>query len=215
MSTLNPAEHLVTTHEHGAAHAQRAHHEIGFVKKYIFSTDHKIIGIQFLFTTLLMLFVGVVGCRGPLATGVSVALKMPIIGTAAVRRPRMEAHPPRVSYTMLFTMHATVMIFLVIIPILAAHSGISLDSPADGGRRYGLPDAQHAELLVHVARHGLFPDEFLYRRGAAAAGRTLVTPVASASTPARRRVRGWGQTACSCSESRSSGFRPCSGRSIT
>jgi len=38
-------------HSH-AAHADDAHghehHEIGFVKKYIFSADHKIIGIQFL-----------------------------------------------------------------------------------------------------------------------------------------------------------------------
>src|SRR5262245_30978053 len=57
MSTLNPAGHLVTTHEH-EAHAHAAHHEIGFVRKYVFSTDHKIIGIQFLFTTLLMFLVG-------------------------------------------------------------------------------------------------------------------------------------------------------------
>src|SRR5437667_236953 len=38
---------------HGDAHAQdghgHAHHEIGFMKKYFFSIDHKVIGLQFLF----------------------------------------------------------------------------------------------------------------------------------------------------------------------
>ncbi|MBI3863456.1 MAG: cytochrome c oxidase subunit I, partial [Planctomycetia bacterium] len=70
----------MTTPEHGAGHAHAAHHEIGFVKKYIFSTDHKIIGIQFLITTLLMLLVG-----GSLALGVRWQLafpwrEMPIVG---------------------------------------------------------------------------------------------------------------------------------------
>src|SRR6185436_12121789 len=80
MSTLNPAEHLVTPPGHDAGHVHAAHHEIGFVKKYIFSTDHKIIGIQFLITTLLMLLVG-----GSLALGVRWQLAfrwstMPIVG---------------------------------------------------------------------------------------------------------------------------------------
>ena len=35
------------------AHTAHEHHELGFVRKYIFSTDHKIIGIQFLFTGLI------------------------------------------------------------------------------------------------------------------------------------------------------------------
>ena len=38
-------------HEHG-------HEELSFLQKYIFSTDHKIIGIQFMFTGLIMLLLG-------------------------------------------------------------------------------------------------------------------------------------------------------------
>ena len=34
------------------------HHELGFVKTYIFSTDHKMIGRQFMFASILMLIVG-------------------------------------------------------------------------------------------------------------------------------------------------------------
>ena len=51
-----------------------------FVSKYVFSTDHKVIGIQFLVTTLLMLMVG-----GALALGVRWQLafpweSMPLVG---------------------------------------------------------------------------------------------------------------------------------------
>jgi cytochrome c oxidase subunit 1 len=41
--------------EHETAHD---HHELGFVRKYIFSTDHKIIGIQYLLTAMAMAVVG-------------------------------------------------------------------------------------------------------------------------------------------------------------
>ena len=47
------------------AHGAQAHHDDrSFVRKYIFSTDHKIIGIQFLFVSLFFLLIG-----GLLATG--------------------------------------------------------------------------------------------------------------------------------------------------
>src|SRR5438874_4680634 len=110
MSTLNPA-----------GHAHAAHHEIGFVKKYVFSTDHKIIGIQFLITTLLMFLVG-----GSLALGVRWQLAFPWREMPIIGRLLFSAQGGAISpefYTMLFTMHATVMIFLVIIPILAGAFG--------------------------------------------------------------------------------------------
>lgn len=123
MSTLNPASDL-SAH----AHDDHGHHEIGFVKKYIFSTDHKMIGIQFLFTTLFMLLVG-----GSLALGVRFQLAwpwraMPVVSQAAelIGGPNFIAEGGQISpefYTMLFTMHASVMIFLVIIPILAGAFG--------------------------------------------------------------------------------------------
>ena len=37
---------------------EHAHHELGFVRKYIFSTDHKVIGIQYLITAMAMAVVG-------------------------------------------------------------------------------------------------------------------------------------------------------------
>ena len=117
MSTLNPASQPALV-DH--AHAHGHHHTQSFISKYVFSTDHKVIGIQFLFTTLLMLMVG-----GALALGVRWQLafpweSMPIFGKVFAKDGG-QISPD--FYTMLFTMHATVMIFLVIIPVLAGAFG--------------------------------------------------------------------------------------------
>src|SRR5947209_3865216 len=44
-------------HGHDDAHAH-AHPEIGFMKKYFFSIDHKTIGLQFLFVGLIFFVLG-------------------------------------------------------------------------------------------------------------------------------------------------------------
>src|SRR3954462_15258346 len=49
------ATHTTTHHETHEAHA---HHEPPFMRKYIFSTDHKIIGIQYGITALCFLLFG-------------------------------------------------------------------------------------------------------------------------------------------------------------
>jgi cytochrome c oxidase subunit 1 len=113
---LNPA-----ASDASIAHAAGEHHELSFIQKYVFSTDHKMIAVQFLFTTLLMMMVG-----GALALGVRWQLafpwnSMPIVGKLLFAAEGGQITPE--FYTMLFTMHATVMIFLVIIPILAGAFG--------------------------------------------------------------------------------------------
>ena len=97
-----------------------AHHG-GFLRTYVFSLDHKIIGIQFLFSTLLWFVVG-----GLLALGVRWQLAWPWSDMPIVGQMLFSAEGGQISpefYTMLFTMHATVMIFFVIIPILAGAFG--------------------------------------------------------------------------------------------
>ncbi|MFN8706117.1 MAG: cbb3-type cytochrome c oxidase subunit I, partial [Planctomyces sp.] len=119
MATVSPALH---GHDHADSHAH-GHHELTFVQKYVFSTDHKVIGIQFLITTMLMLMVG-----GALALAVRWQLafpweNMPLLGKVfgLFRNEGGQISPE--FYTMLFTMHASVMIFLVIIPVLAGAFG--------------------------------------------------------------------------------------------
>jgi cytochrome c oxidase subunit I len=103
--------------DHAGAHG----HEISFISKYVFSRDHKIIGIQFLFSTLLWFLVG-----GLLALGIRWQVawpwaEMPVIGKMLFSGEGGQISPE--FYTVLFTMHATVMIFFVIIPILAGAFG--------------------------------------------------------------------------------------------
>jgi hypothetical protein len=129
MSTLDQAPPSSHDHDdHGDSHGHAGHGHHGPVTLWMilrqlptFSRDHKIIGIQFLMTTLVMLMVG-----GALALGVRWQLafpfqRMPILGDILFGSQAGIIAPE--TYTMLFTMHATVMIFLVIIPILAGAFG--------------------------------------------------------------------------------------------
>ncbi len=92
-----------------------------FVWTYVFATDHKVIGLQFLFSSLIWFFVG-----GFLALAVRWQLAwpwsdMPIFGHMLFAESGGQMSPG--FYNMLFTMHATIMIFFVIIPILAGAFG--------------------------------------------------------------------------------------------
>ncbi len=109
------------SHDTAVAHAKPQMGLLEFLSTYVFSRDHKVIGIQFLFSTLLWFLVG-----GLLALGIRWQLawpwsNMPIIGRMLFASEGGQISPE--FYTMLFTMHATVMIFFVIIPILAGAFG--------------------------------------------------------------------------------------------
>jgi len=122
VSTLTPSiEHAGGHDDHGPGHHAEPHSLSLLMKLPTFSRDHKVIGLQFLITTLLMMMVG-----GALALGVRWQLafpwqRMPIIGDTIFAAHGGQITPEM--YTMLVTMHASVMIFLVIIPILAGAFG--------------------------------------------------------------------------------------------
>jgi cytochrome c oxidase subunit I len=100
--------------------AEHGHHEPGFLGKYMFSQDHKIIGIQFLFTSIIFLGVG-----GMLALLVRIQLGWPHAEIPIISEIFKE-NGGRISesaYNMFFTMHATIMIFFVIIPFLTGAFG--------------------------------------------------------------------------------------------
>ena len=105
----------------GTVHVTHDHHELGFLRKYIFSVDHKVIGLQFLFTGLVMLLLG-----GLMAMAIRWQLawpwtEMPLLGRVLFPETGGVATPE--GYTMLFTMHGTIMIFFVIIPLLTGTFG--------------------------------------------------------------------------------------------
>jgi cytochrome c oxidase subunit I len=97
------------------------HHEPSFLRKYIFSEDHKIIGIQFLFSSIIMFLIG-----GTLALLVRIQLGWPQAEIPYLGQwlwPNNGGRMDPSTYTMLFSMHATIMIFFVIIPLLTGAFG--------------------------------------------------------------------------------------------
>jgi cytochrome c oxidase subunit 1 len=165
MSTLHPTLDHAGQADHGG-HG----HELGFIKKYVFSTDHKIIGIQFLITTILMMMVG-----GGLALAVRWQLarpweRMPLFGDMVFAAEGGQISPD--AYTMLFTMHATVMIFLVIIPVLAGAFGNFLIPLQIGADDMAFPTLNMLSYWFMWPAIFLFGSSFFMYGGGPAAGWT-------------------------------------------
>lgn len=92
-----------------------------FLTTYLFSRDHKIIGIQFLLSSLIWFLLG-----GLLAAAMRWQLAwpwsdVPVLGSWLFANEGGQIPPEY--YTMLVTMHGTVMVFFVVIPILAGAFG--------------------------------------------------------------------------------------------
>lgn len=104
----------------GTVREHHDHHELGFIRKWIFSVDHKVIGLQFLFSGLVFLALG-----GMMAMAIRYQLAWPwrpMPGLAWMFPATGGAITPEF-YTMLFTMHGTIMIFFVMIPLLTGAFG--------------------------------------------------------------------------------------------
>ena len=90
-----------------------AHHEISFIRKYVFSTDHKMIGMQYLLTGLAMAFVG-----GYLAYVFRMQLAFPGHKIAL-----FSGSFTADKYNMFITMHGLIMFFWVAMPVILAALG--------------------------------------------------------------------------------------------
>ena len=152
-------------------------HRQSFLTKYVFSTDHKVIGLQFLFTTLAMLLVG-----GALAVGVRYQLafpwqRMPVIGDWLYAGQGGQIPPE--FYNVLFTMHGTVMTFLVIIPVLAGAFGNFLIPLMIGADDMAFPRLNMLSYWIYALAIVPFLGSFATVSGGAAAGWTSYPPLAS------------------------------------
>jgi len=177
------------THAHQDAHEGHGH-SLGFLQKYVFSLDHKVIGIQFLFSTLLWFVVG-----GLLALAVRWQLawpwsNMPIVGDMLFSAEGGQISPE--FYTMLFTMHASVMIFFVIIPILAGAFGNFLIPLMIGADDMAFPTLNMLSYWVMWPAFVCMIASFFVEGGAASAGWTAYPPLSS--VPAAAPASGAGQS---------------------
>ncbi len=107
-------------HEH---HHAEHHHEPGFWRRYVFSTDHKVIGIQYGLTSLLFLFIGftfMMLMRWQLAYP---GEPIPVIGWLFGDETMPGGVMLPEFYNQLGAMHGTIMVFLGIVPLAVGAFG--------------------------------------------------------------------------------------------
>jgi cytochrome c oxidase subunit 1 len=150
-----------------------------FWSRYVFSTDHKVIGIQFLFLSMFMILVG-----GLFAMLIRWQLGWP---TALQPIPWMEkvlpdGFPSGVMdsgfYNMLFTMHGSFMIFFGIIPILVGAFGNYLVPLKIGAPDMAFPRMNMISFWLGPPAAIVMLTGFFLQGGAASAGWTAYAPLA-------------------------------------
>jgi cytochrome c oxidase subunit 1 len=162
-----------------AAHGAHAeHHALGFWRTYIFSQDHKMIGKQFLFMALFMMAIG-----GLMAMLMRWELAFPetqVPGFQWVPEPFMyEGAIPPNTYNAMFTMHATIMIFFVVIPILVGCFGNFLIPLMIGAREMAFPKLNMLSFWVGAVAGVIMLSSFFVPGGSAASGWTSYAPLSA------------------------------------
>jgi cytochrome c oxidase subunit 1 len=176
----------VTATAHGHA-AHEEHHDLGFLRTYIFSQDHKMIARQFLFLGLFMIVIG-----GLLALVVRWQLawpETPVPGLAPFLPDTGGVIEPS-HYNMAFTMHATIMIFFVVMPILAGSFGNFCIPLMIGARDMAFPFLNMLSFWTTATAGVIMLAGFFVPGGHAAAGWTSYAPL---SAVAQYTGVNWGQ----------------------
>jgi cytochrome c oxidase subunit 1 len=143
-------------------------HPQSFWSRYVFSTDHKVIGIQYLSTGLLMAVVG-----GFLSYLFRMQLAFP--GKAL---PLLGALSPG-NYNVCVTMHGTIMIFWVAMPVLLAAFGNLLIPTMIGAPDMAFPKLNMASFWIFFLSTVLLIASFFVPGGAFAGGWTAYPPLSA------------------------------------
>ena len=132
-----------------------AHHEeAGFWSKYIFSTDHKIIGLQYGLTALGFLFFGfclMLMMRWQIAhPGQPVPLVGPLLESLLGSTMAAKGVISPDLYNSFGAMHGTIMVFLAIVPLAFAAFGNYLVPLQIGAPDMAFPRINMASYQVYV-----------------------------------------------------------------
>jgi len=173
------------------AHSAHEHAPQAFIWKYVFSKDHKVIGVQYYLTAMCMAWVA-----GALAMLVRLQLAWPektwpTLGrflkfgfTDGVMNPEF--------YAMLFTMHGTIMVFFVLSTAPVSGFGNILIPLQVGARDMAFPFLNALSYWTFLPGCLVILASFFVASGAAAAGWTSYPPLSAL----RHAIPGseWGQT---------------------
>jgi len=157
-------------------------HELGFWRKYVFSQDHKVIGIQYGFTSLLFLLFGftlMMVMRWQLAYP---GQPIPIIGSwlGDDRAPQGIMLPE--FYNQLGAMHGTIMVFLGIVPLAVGAFGNYVMPLQIGAPDMAFPKLNMMSYWVYFMGGVTMLTSFVMPGGAANSGWTSYPPLSDIAT---------------------------------
>jgi cytochrome c oxidase subunit I len=179
-----------TTAAHDA-HVAHEHAPQAFIWKYVFSKDHKVIGIQYYMTAMVMAWVA-----GALAMLIRLQLAWPEKTWPGLGRLLSSGFTDGVMnpefYAMLFTMHGTIMVFFVLSTAPVSGFGNILIPLQVGARDMAFPFLNALSYWTFLPGCIVILTSFFVSSGAAAAGWTSYPPLSAlrAAVPGSM----WGQT---------------------
>ena len=163
-------------------HGQHEHHEPNFWQKYIFSTDHKVIGIQYGFMALCFMLFGfflMMLMRWQIAhPGVAVPLIGPLLEKILGAPAAGGAISPDL-YNSFGAMHGTIMVFLGVVPLAFAAFGNYVVPLMIGAPDMTFPRINMASFHAFFLGGVVMLVSFFIPGGAAQAGWTSYSPLAS------------------------------------
>lgn len=141
---------------------------VGFLRRYVFSTDHKTIGLQYLITGLLMALLG-----GYLAYVFRMQLAHPNEPVPGYGMVGPDA------YNAIVTMHGTIMLFWVAMPVLVAGFGNYLVPLMIGAEDMAFPRLNMASYWTFFASTLVLIASFFVPGGAMSGGWTGYPPLSA------------------------------------
>ena len=169
---------LTRARSHEAAHEHAHHEHLGFWRKYIFSVDHKVIGIQYAVTGLLFLFFGFclmmlmrwqLAYPGPRAAAARQAARRGAHARAASMLPEF--------YNELGAMHGTIMVFLGVVPLAVGGFGNFVLPLQIGAPDMAFPRLNMASYWSYFLGGMMMLASFFVPGGAAQSGWTSYPPL--------------------------------------
>ncbi len=172
---------VLEKHPEGEHHEEDHHHE-SFWTKYVFSQDHKVIGIQYALTSLIFLLFGfclMLLMRWQLAFP---GQPIPIIGGLLGEDNAPGGIMLPEFYNQLGAMHGTIMVFMAIVPLLVGAFGNYVLPLQIGAPDMAFPKLNMASYWVYASGGVVMLISFFLPGGAANSGWTSYAPLSVIAT---------------------------------
>src|SRR5262245_42951144 len=173
--------------------AEHTHHELGFWRKYVFSTDHKIIGIQYLITAMAMAIVG-----GTLSLLMRLQLAWPTTLSPLMEKIFPVAYSGGIMapefYISLVTMHGTIMVFFLFTAVLTGGFGNFLIPLQIGARDMAFPFLNALSYWVFLVSCIVIFSALFVTGGAPLGGWTSYAPLSAIADDRINQGEGTGMT---------------------